>query len=335
MYDIGNKESGTGMKKNTNRNYKKYTKVLLVLLVMMIYTFITTTPEGKDLANRLRGRDPETNQVENTDKEKPGSESGTNEEVIGNMTVHFFDVRQADAVLFQVDGQTLLYDAGDIGTRHQLVEEIKSLGVTKLDYVVASHPHADHIGGMSEVIEAFDIGQVIMSPRMHTTKLYERVLDAMIAKDLKAHAPKPGEEFKLGNATVTMLTPFDEVKGKNLNNWSVGIKVAYGETSFVLTGDAEVTSERLIAGTGLALEADVFKAGHHGSNTSNSKELLDKVTPDYVVISVGAGNKYNHPDKEAMDMFAEYTSEVYRTDLSGTIKLTADAYDNIKVETEK
>lgn len=255
--------------------------------------------------------------------------------VSGQLQINYIDVEQADCILIKApSGKTMLIDAGEKETQKELTEEIRSQGVNTIDILVATHPHADHIGGMQYIVEQFEIGSVYMPKNEHATKTFSNLVDSIADKGLKIHTAKAGGVLDLGpDVTVDILAPVRD-DYSNTNDYSVVIRLVFGETAFLFTGDAEHTAEEDILETGAVVQATVLKAGHHGSSTSTSEAFLRAVKPDYCVISVGAGNKYNHPEQETLDRLAEYGIEVYRTDLMGTITVQSDGKE-VTFSTEK
>lgn len=241
----------------------------------------------------------------------------------GNLKVHFIDVGQGDSTLIEQDGHFMLIDAGERDQGEVVVSYLKKQGVKKLDYVIGTHPHSDHIGGMAEVFRAFDIGRVIMPAKEHTIRTYENLLDEIAAQNLKVTLPKAGDIYELADSSFQIIAPVRDY-GDNLNNWSVGIRLAYGETGFVFCGDAEKEAEGDIVSSGLTLKADVLKISHHGSSTSSSSKFMDLVDPDYGVISCGKNNDYGHPHKEIRAMLKERNIKSFRTDELGTIVAASD-----------
>lgn len=242
----------------------------------------------------------------------------------GTLEVYFFDVGQGDSELIRLPGgENILIDAGTSSTEDELVGELRSLGAETLDLVVATHPHADHIGGMAAVIDAFDVRQVVM-PRISesdtpTTKTYENLLQSIADKGLTIMPAEPGDELlSSGGAVLTVLAPNGEDYG-DLNNYSVVLRLTYGEDSFLFTGDAEEASEEEMLSLDWPLTATVLKCGHHGSETSTSPAFLDAVSPQYAVISCGVDNDYGHPDAVTLEKLEAAGVEVFRTDRQGTI----------------
>ena len=193
-----------------------------------------------------------------------------------------------------------------------------------MKYIIGTHPHADHIGGLDDVIDAFDIGTIIMPNKISTTKTFEDVLDSIARKGLSITKPKPGQTYDLNGAEVIILGPVEE-KYSNINNYSVVAKLVNGKNTFLFTGDAEAMSEReMLDKNKEILKSDLLKSGHHGSDTSTSQDFLDAVNPKYAVITVGIDNRYGHPDTVVLDRLEMKKVQVYRTDLDGTIIAISD-----------
>lgn len=242
------------------------------------------------------------------------------------LTLHFIDVGQGDSILAESDGHFMLIDAGENDQGDTVVSYLTSAGVQTLDYVIGTHPHSDHIGGLDDVIRAFSVEKVILPPIEHTTKTFEDVLDAISEKGLKLTRPQAGDTYSLGKAAFTILAPIGDY-GDDLNNWSVGLKLTLGNRSFVMCGDAETAAETDIVNSGLDLKADVLKAGHHGSRTSTSDAFLKAVSPSYAVIQCGEGNSYGHPHKETIEKLETAGIQILRTDQLGTITAWTDGTD--------
>ena len=247
------------------------------------------------------------------------------------LVAHFIDVGQGDSSFIELpNGDTMLIDAGTASYGDDIIEYIESLGYQDIDYVVATHPHADHIGGMAEVIDAFDIETVYMPKAVSTSKTYENLLETIQDKGLSIHTGRAGVEvLNTDDLTILMFAPVQE-EYSNLNNYSIVLKITYGDTSFLYTGDAEDSLNEITGD----IESDVLKVGHHGSDTSTTSDFLARVNPSYAVISVGEGNSYGHPALSTIELLEGYTSNIYRTDLNGTVVISSDGV-NINVDTER
>ena len=247
------------------------------------------------------------------------------------LVAEFLDVDQADCeLIFLPDGKILLIDAGNRGDGEEIVAYLKGKNISKIDYVVATHPHADHIGGMSDVIDSFEIGKIfvprVASSDVPTTKTYEDFLTSVQNKGLKLSAAKAGTTlFEGADYKADCFAPCSE-DYKELNDYSVVIKLSYGIHSFLFTGDAEILSENEMLNAGYNLNSDVIKLGHHGSHSSSSEEFLKAVSPSYAVISCGEGNDYGHPHDETLEALANLNGppKTLRTDLDKTIIFKAD-----------
>lgn len=255
--------------------------------------------------------------------EQEQSEEAVKAKDTGMLQVHFIDVGQADCILLKSEDSFLLVDAGNNDDGELVVSYLKEQGVERLEYVIGTHPHEDHIGGLDDVIHAFDIGTVIMPPKAHTTRTFEAVLEALEEKDLEITEPVTGESRQLGSTAFTILGPNDDY-GDELNNWSVGIRVVCGSNSFVMCGDAENEAEIDMIASGAELSADVLKVSHHGSDTSTSLPFLEKVSPSYAVISVGKGNDYGHPTEQTLKRLQDAGAVCLRTDEMGTLIAESD-----------
>lgn len=254
----------------------------------------------------------------------PPSPAVSGNPAAGNgLQVHFIDVGQGDSILAESDGHFMLVDAGENDQADTVVRYLKQAGVTSLDYVIGTHPHSDHIGGLDKVIDEFTVGKIILPPVEHTSRTFEDVLNAISNKGLKITKPVPGDSYSLGDASFTVVAPVSDY-GNDLNNWSVGIRLTYGSNSFLMCGDAESRAEADMLGSGELLSADVLKAGHHGSSTSTSDAFLKKVSPSYVVIQCGKDNSYGHPHKETMEKLKKAGCQVFSTDEDGTAVASSD-----------
>ncbi|ERN52152.1 ComEC/Rec2 family competence protein [Alkalihalophilus marmarensis] len=244
-----------------------------------------------------------------------------------NLQVHFIDVGQGDAILVKLpNGEHMLVDAGDNHYGETVVNYIQNQNIASLDYVVGTHPHADHIGGLDDVINRFLIGEVYLPNATATTQTYYDVLTAIDQKGLSITRAREG--LTLLNTTVdgknlsiSMIAPIRD-SYSNINDYSAVIRIVYGSTSFLLTGDAEHLSENDMLSSNAPLASSILKVGHHGSSTSTTASFLDRVNPSAAIISVGANNRYGHPNQSTIDRLQARGISIYRTDLNGSIVFT-------------
>ena len=240
------------------------------------------------------------------------------------LNVHYIDVGQGDSEFLELpNGQTMLIDAGSPENGSQIISYIKGLNHKKIDYLVATHPHADHIGGMATVVNGLDIGKIYMPKVSTNTQTFEDLLTTIQKKGLKVNTAKAGVNmFKAGNLSADIIAPVN-ISGDDLNQYSAVLMLTYGDNKFLFTGDAGEASESQITAD---VKADVLKVGHHGSATATSQEFLNKVRPKYAVIEVGKGNSYGHPTADTLSKLQKIGAIIYRTDNDGTIIFTSDAH---------
>lgn len=290
---------------------KKLNKILNKLIVFLIIAIIGLLGKEKILDK----------------KEEPPK---TNINIVDSkLEIYFFDVGQADSILIKEKDYTMLIDGGNQSDGENLVKYLQEeLNINDIDILVGTHPHEDHIGGLPDVINTLDISTIYLPNATTTTNIFEKLLDTIAEKNYKITVPKIDEEIKLNNMNFKVIyTGTDE---SDLNNTSIVLKLEYGKTSYLFTGDATDKTEEKILNKDI--ESDVLKVGHHGSSYSSTESFINKVNPQYAIIQVGTNNKYDHPTKTTLDKLKEKNIKVYRTDLNGTIKLTSDG-KNINFET--
>lgn len=248
---------------------------------------------------------------------------GVEKSVANSMKVHFIDVGQGDSILIQSpNGKTMLIDGGTKAEGDTVVAYLKSLKVSKLDYVVATHPDADHIGGLIDVVNTFTVGEFINSGKVHTTQTYEELLSTILAKKIKYTEPKTGDSIPLDNALKLQVLHVDSGTSNN-NDASIVLKATYNKVSFLLTGDADADIESKIMEK-YDVNATVLKAGHHGSNTSSSAKFISAVKPAAAILSYGKDNSYGHPHKEVVTRLKNVASKIYSTAVSGNVIVTTN-----------
>ena len=246
--------------------------------------------------------------------------------------MHFIDVGQALSVLVECDGQFMLYDGGNVDDGSLVVSYLQKQGVEQLQYVFCSHAHEDHVGGLAAVMAKFPAGHAYSPVTEGSTKCFNDFVKYTQQQGLQLEVPSVGTVWPLGSATVTMLGPVTQYS--ETNNTSLVLRIDYGDTSFLLTGDMENTAETDLVNSGANLKADVLQVGHHGSSTSTGYLFLNAVLPEMGVISCGTGNKYGHPHEETLSILRDAKVDVYRTDLQGTITIGSDG-QNFTVGTER
>ena len=242
-------------------------------------------------------------------------------------TVTFIDVGQGDSALISCGGVNVLIDAGENNKGDEVLLKLSELGVKSLDYVIGTHAHSDHIGGLDTVLNGIEVKNIILSDlpdsMVPNTKTYSDLIDAIVDNNVNVIAAAVGASYKVGEGKLTLIAPVRN-DYKDLNDWSIVTKFEFGQTSFLFTGDAEEGAEENILDGGANLSATLLKAGHHGSSTSSSQRLLNAVKPEFVIVSVGEGNSYGHPHSEALQRFNNFGASVYRTDINGDITATSD-----------
>ncbi|MDU1003590.1 MAG: MBL fold metallo-hydrolase [Clostridium butyricum] len=241
------------------------------------------------------------------------------------MYVHYINVDQGDAILIQVNNKNLLIDSGPKSHKKQLVKFLNDLNISKLDYVIATHPHEDHIGNMNTVLNSYKV-QSFYAPKVYSyTKSFEQMIDSLKSNNLKINPIKRGcNTINLGFQTnVEVFSPINDTYD-NENNYSPVIKISFGNNSFLFTGDAEKEIEDKLILLNDDLKADILKVSHHGSSSSTSDAFLNRVSPKYAVISVGKNNIYDHPNDTIISKLNTYKINILRTDIQNNITLISD-----------
>ena len=238
------------------------------------------------------------------------------------LTVHFLDVGQADCALLECGGEYMLIDGGNIGDGRMVIAYLQELGVEELKAVVCTHAHEDHVGGLPSVLAVYPVKQVFAPTKTYASKVFDDFLYYTDQQRLEVTIPVPGDTMTLGQAQITVLGPLKSYA--ETNDTSIVMKVVFGETSFLFTGDMEVLAENDLLENGTDLKADVLKVGHHGSDTSTGYRFLYEVDPTYAVISVGEGNKYGHPNDITLSRLNDAECTIFRTDHLGTVVAVSD-----------
>lgn len=253
----------------------------------------------------------------------------------GNIEVSYLDVGQGDSAYIRVNDMDILIDAGPKSDSDKLMKQLEEKNIDDFEIVIATHPHEDHIGGMTKVLENYKVESFYMPKITHNTKTFENMINAVEKQGIKINVLKDGVNIDIGEgALLETFSPIQETYD-NLNNYSPIMKLTFGSKSFLFTGDAEKEVEKEVLNKYSAeLDADVIKFGHHGSSTSSSKEFIEAVSPSYGIISCGADNSYGHPHKEIIELINTMNIKAYRTDTQGQITIISDG-NNIEIETEK
>ena len=300
-------------RKKSNNNSKLGFEVLAVMVFVIISATIAWFNNNKTQPVSTNVITAEESQnVELTDGEK--------------IQIHFFDVGQADSILLISNNEAMLIDAGTNETGKTVVQNLKNLGISKIDYLVGTHPHEDHIGGLDDVINNFEIGTIYMPKIQTNTKTFEDVLDAISNKGLKVTSPNKGDTFTVGdvNCEVMLCTPELAEEKNNLNLSSIVIRSTFKEQSYLFMGDAETENEKLRDWP----QTNILKVGHHGSKTSSSEKFLNEVKPQIAIIQAGKDNKYGLPKQETLDKISKLGTIIYRTDENKNILLESDGIKN-------
>ena len=256
----------------------------------------------------------------------------------GSAEVHFVDVGQADFTLFEGPEANVVVDTADWQDEN-VVPYLREQGISEIDLVVVTHPDADHIGQLDKVMNSMEVEEVWMSGTPHTTQTYEDAIDAVLGSDAGYYEPRAGEEFVVGRMRIEALHPEEGTLTGDVQKDSVAVRVVYGETSFLMSGDGGRGAESEMVEDAEAgkieLDSDVYQMGHHGSSTSSRRSFLEAVNPDVAVYSAGEDNSFGHPDDEVIERHAEMGIDVYGTDEHGTVVVETGPNGSYTVETEK
>lgn len=314
---------------------KRYLFALYSFILIFLISGCGQEPlESKDIAQRKENiveksvpMEKDVPQSTEENKVVPSDSSG--------LKAHFMDVGQGDSTLFQFsDGGedfTILIDAGN-WTGDEVIHYLRSQKVSQIDIAIGTHPDADHIGQLDQVINTFNVGEVWLSGNTNPSQTFQRLLKAIDAKKVDYYEPRMGEQFEVGPLQIDVLYP--KTISEQDNEESISLKLTYGDVRFILTGDATTDDELKMLQSGIDVKADILKLGHHGSSTSTHPTFLREVQPDVAIYSAGLNNTYGHPHQEVVNLVQNSTIQLYGTDVHGTVIVETDGKD-YKILTKK
>ena len=325
----GNRSSKVPMnkKKNTirkNHSSKVVRQLTVILAAAALFCGITLLPS--QAARKRTANASGTSVASQASAATQNIKSGENDTASSGkgLTVTFLDVGQGDSALVVCDGEAMLVDGGESSESSAIYSVLKAQGITKLKYIVATHPHADHVGGLAGALGAASCEKVLSPVSSSDNSSFQKLAKKCRQKSVPIEVPKEGDTYTLGSAGITILGPTDELPDDPNNN-SLFFRLDYGSVSFLFTGDAEQLEQQLLLHNEYdLLRADVLKMPHHGSSNGASEAFMNAVDPDYAVISCGLGNSYGHPHEETISLLKKHNTTLYRTDLQGDIVCTSD-----------
>ena len=310
---------------------------ILAVLILLVQ-WITGEDFGIEITTTLPTAAPSATHsaptVQSQPTKTPAATQFPSQETSEGLTLHVLEVGKADCLLMECSGEWMMVDGGNEEDEEYILGKLAQMGIEKLDVLVNTHPHEDHLGSLDAVVKAVEVEQAYLSPRDHTTSNYERLLIALVEEDVPTSIPEPGDSWKLGEATVTVLSPAADADYDGYNDWSLVMMVQYGEVRYLLMGDAETPVEGDLVDSGADLDADVLKIGHHGSSTSSRKNFLAAVSPAYALITCDRTEEAGAPHEKVVRYLEEYGIPFLRTDENGVISVYTDGND-IALATER
>ena len=302
--------------KRSNKVKRLYALSFLLFFLIMILSACNTVQADTNTV------DTKNNPLDRLNTGDDGSGVTGSEQPLSEFIIHFFDVGQGDSALIVCDGKTMLIDGGEASASRLLYSFLENHRITHLDYIVATHAHSDHVGGLAGALNYATAGIALSPVTEYDSRPFNSFVRYLDEQDVSITVPCPGYTFMLGSAEVFIAGPISP--STNPNNTSIVIKITYGETSFLFTGDAERPEEQDILEAGYDISSTVLKVGHHGSDTSTTYPFLREILPQFAVISCGEGNSYGHPDENTLSRLRDADVTVFRTDMQGTITCTSD-----------
>lgn len=328
-----------GRKKKNKNNLKSLLVAIVIIILLVLLEYFGVWQKIDNLVDQT-GLVEYFDEIENSNTitiKTVKTNSQVVSSVSANITIYkdklnvlFLNVGQADCELVIINGKTMLIDAGNRSDGEQIVSALKGLGISKLDYVIGTHVHEDHIGGMSDIVDSIDIDKFYLPYNTKSTATYyEKLLNSLMNKNMSINQATAGDTFNLGDAKCEIMAVRND-EPENINEESIVLEITYGNQKFLFMGDAEESNEKSRTWN----DIDVLKVGHHGSNTSSSEKFLNQVLPEISVISVGEGNSYELPKDKILQRLEKIGSTIYRTDKDGTIQIVSDGEQNevIKID---
>lgn len=324
-------------KRNNKKIQKEIKKLIISLIILLIVFVLAQTGVLSFIDNKLQdlGLIEAENSTQTSAIAKDNEEITTNiaENIVINenkLNILFFDVGQADCELIINKGKSILIDAGNTKDGELIVNGLKSLGISKLDYVIGTHVHEDHIGGMSYIVDSFEIGEFYLPYNTTSTNsYYKKLLTSLTEKELSINEAKIGDKIEIEDSILEIMS-VDNTEPEDANDSSIVVELTYGNLKYLFMGDATSKNEKERKWN----DIDLIKVGHHGSNTSSSEEFLEQILPEIAIISVGEGNSYGLPKDKIIERYEKFNSKIYRTDKDGTIQVLSDGEKNeiIKID---
>lgn len=301
------------------KNFKKILKIIISLVLVICFLGGCNTKSTNYIFNNTNSS-IKSYINQNTDS--------------SSILIHFIDVGQGDCILIQVNNKNMLIDAGSNGVHSKVISYLKNTGIKKINYFIITHPHEDHVGGASDVIDTFNIQKLYAPKKISNIDAFKKMILSLKKRNKKINIAKAGVSLDMGKNTICEIIAPNNKSYESTNNYSSVIKLVYKNNKFLFLGDAEELSENEILNTKYDISSDVIKIGHHGSKTSTSTSFLNKVKPKIAIISCGKNNDYNHPNTEIINRLKKVFCKIYRTDVHGDIILIGNGKD-LKILTKK